>query len=273
MTDSLACYFKDIKRYKVLDKETMNELIIKAHNGDNRAKDKVINANLKFVVLLANKFKVKGMNVEDLISSGNIGLVKAVERFNPELNVPFTSYASYWIEQAMYKLIYDCRNTIRLPLTQRVIANKIAKATNEYIKENGATPSSSELSTILNIPVAKIDFLAKFNNKTASLDEPIGNGEDEYSQLQDMIASDYNLEEEVNIRLISKLLNESTSLLNNREHDVLCLLYGIYETSLSLKEVSDIFGVSKERIRQIRDKALTRLKEKFQYLENDLFSK
>ena len=106
MTDSLACYFKDIKKYKVLDKETLNELIIKAHNGDNRAKDKVINANLKFVILLANKFKIKGMNIEDLISSGNIGLIKAVERFNPKLNVPFTSYAAYWIEQSMYKLIY-----------------------------------------------------------------------------------------------------------------------------------------------------------------------
>lgn len=272
MTDSLACYFKDIKKYKVLDKETLNELIIKAHNGDNRAKDKVINANLKFVILLANKFKIKGMDIEDLISSGNIGLIKAIERFNPELNVPFTSYAAYWIEQSMYKLIYDCRNTIRLPLTQRVIANKIAKATNEYIKETGTAPSSTELSEILNIPVAKIDFLLKFNNRIASLDEPLGTSEEGYSQLQDTIPSDFNLEDEVNLNIISQSINSSTELLNNREHDVLCLLYGIYETALSLKEVSDIFGVSKERIRQLRDKALNRLKEKFKYLENDLFS-
>ena len=168
MTDSLACYFKDIKKYSLLDKDTMNELIIKAQNGDNRAKDKVITANLKFVILLANKFKIKGMDVEDLISSGNIGLVKAVEKFNPKLNVPFTSYAAYWIQQSMYKLIYDCRDTIRLPLTQRVIANKIAKVTNEYIKENGITPSTTEIANILGISVAKVDFLAKFNNVAIS---------------------------------------------------------------------------------------------------------
>lgn len=273
MTDSLACYFNDIKRYKVLDKETLNELIIKAHNGDNRAKDKVINANLKFVILLANKFKMKGMDVEDLISSGNIGLVKAVERFNPELNVPFTSYAAYWIEQSMYKLIYDCRNTIRLPLTQRTVANKIAKATNEFIKENGVKPTSSELSEILGIPIAKIEFLAQFTNRLASLDETLGTSDDGYSQLQDIIPSNYDLEEVVNMNLISQVVTEGTNILNNREYDILSLLYGIHGTSISLKEVSDMFGVSKERIRQIRDKALARLKEKFQYLQNDLFSK
>lgn len=273
MTDSLACYFKDIKRYKVLDKDTMNELIIKAHNGDNKAKDKVVRANLKFVILLANKFKIKGMDVEDLISSGNIGLIKAVERFNPEFNVPFTSYAAYWIEQSMYRLIYDCRGTIRLPLTQRAIVNKIAKATNAFIKENGVKPTSSELSEILDIPVSKIEFLIQFNNKTASLDEPIGNSDDGYNQLQDVIPSDYDLAESINTKLISQLITDGASALNNREYDVLSLLYGIHATTLSLKEVSDIFGVSKERIRQIRDKALLRLKEKFKYLKNDLFSK
>ena len=100
----------------------------------------------------------------------------------------------------------------------------------------------------------------------------MGNSEEGYSQLQDTIPSDFNLEDEVNLNIISQSINSSTELLNNREHDVLCLLYGIYETALSLKEVSDIFGVSKERIRQLRDKALNRLKEKFKYLENDLFS-
>lgn len=272
MTDSLACYFKDIKRYSLLDKDTMNELIIKAQNGDNRAKDKVITANLKFVILLANKFKIKGMDVEDLISSGNIGLVRAVEKFNPKLNVPFTSYAAYWIQQSMYKLIYDCRDTIRLPLTQRIIANKIAKTTNEYIKENGTTPSSTEIANILGISVAKVDFLAKFNNRAESLDKPVGN-EEGYSQLQDMIPSDYDVEEDISNNLIRKVVSEGTVMLNNREYDVVCLLYGIHETTLSLKEVADIFGVSKERIRQIRDRAFERLKDKFKYLERDLFSK
>ena len=272
MTESLSFYFKELRKCKILDKEEINRLIKKAQNGDTRARDKVVMSNLRFVVTLAKEFELKGMSLEDLIASGNEGSLHAITKFNPTKGVPFTSYASFWIKQAMYTLIYYNRDSIRLPLTQRVMANKIAKATNECIKKNGYIPSSTEIAQITGFKIKDIDYLARFNNRIKSLDEHIG-GEDEYSQLQDVIPSDYDLESEINSKLIEELINKSSTFISSRERDILNLLLGTYEVTLTLQEVANLYGITKERIRQIRDETLNKLRKRFKNLKNDLFSK
>lgn len=269
MTESLSYYFRELKKCKILDKEEINRLIVKAQAGDNRARDKIIMSNLRFVVTIAKSFEIKGMPLEDLISSGNEGLLHAITKFNPNKGASFISYASYWIKQAMYTLIYYNRDSIRLPLTQRVMANKIAKATNECIKKNGYIPSSTELSQITGIDIEDIDYLAKFNNRIKSLDEHIG-GEDTYSQLQDVIPSDYNLESEINYKLIEELIVKSAKFISSREKDILSLLFGVHNLTLTLQEVANLYGVTKERIRQIRDEALRKIRTRYKHLENDL---
>lgn len=271
MTESLAYYFKELKNCKILDKEEINRLIIKAQAGDNKARDKVVMSNLRFVVTLAKDFELKGMSLEDLISSGNEGLIHAISKYNPSKGVSFTFYASYWIKQAMYTLIYYNRDSIRLPLTQRVMANKIAKATNDCIKKNGYTPSSTEIAQLTGLKIEDIDYLSKFNNRIKSLDEHIG-GEDEYSQLQDIIPSDYDLESEVNTKLIEDLIVKSCTFISSRERDILNLLYGTYGLVLTLQEVANLYGISKERIRQIRDEALSKLRKRYKNLKSDIFS-
>ena len=263
MTDSLSSYYRELSKCKILDNEELNRLIVKAQQGDSRAIDTIVKSNLRFVVSLAKNFQVKGMDIEDLISSGNEGLLTAIKKFDPTRNVPFTSYAAFWIKQSMYYLIYYNRDSIRLPLTQRVKA----KVVNDCIKHNGYTPSTHEIATILGYKEATVDMLLKFGVRPRSLDETVC---EDGSQLQDLIPSSYNLEEEVNNRLINEMLEKASAILSNREKDIVNLLIGKFGLTLTLQEVADLYGVSKERIRQVRDRALNRLKEKFLYLTHDM---
>ena len=265
MKDALSILIKESRKFKIIDKEEIKILIDKAQRGDKIALDKVVKSNMRFVINLAKQFTIKGMDLDELIASGNEGLLTAIYKYDISKNVPFTSYAAFWIKQAMYTLIYYCRDTIRLPLTQIVIVNRIAKVVNATIKETGNKPTNAEIAAKLNIPVSKVDFLAKFSNRIHSLDEPIG-GNEEYSTLQEIIPSDYDIEEEINNKTIERALIEGMNILSCREQVILKLAFGIDVPVVSLTELGKLFGISKERIRQIRDKALYKLKEKFSYL-------
>lgn len=273
MNKSLADYYKELRACKILDKEELNRLILEAQKGNSKARDKVVMSTLRYVVTLAKSFEIKGMPIEDLIASGNEGLLIAITKFDPSKEVPFISYATFWIKQAMYTLIYYNRDTIRLPLTQRVIANKIAKVTNDCIKSEGYIPSSTEIAKQLNISVSVVDLLSKFNIKPTSLDEHLG-GEDAYSQVQDIIPSDYDLEYETNYKFIYKEVLKAIDKLATRDKDMIYLLMGTYGITLNLQEVANLYGITKERVRQLRDKALNKIKEKFKYVKAyDLFGK
>lgn len=272
MTESLLSYFHELSKCKILDKEELNRLIIASQNGDLRARDKVVKSNLRFVVTLAKSFNLKGMTLEDLISSGNEGLLIAISKYKPDKNVPFTSYAAYWIKQSMYYLIYYNRDTIRLPLTQRIMANKIAKCVNECVKTSGYTPTTIEISEKTGIPESTVDYLASFNIKPSSLDAKV-NSDEGSSQLQEIIPSEYNLEEEIHFKYVSELVQKVAKFLSNKEKDIINLSFGTYGTTLTLQEIANLYGVSKERIRQIKDKAIDRLRNKCKDLHIDIFSK
>lgn len=256
-------YFRDVAKYKMLDTETTNDLIVKAQKGDKVAKDKVVCANLRFVVKVAKPFQNKGIPLIDLISAGNCGLIKAVDYFDTKRGVKFLTYAIWWIKQAIYTSIYWQAREIRLPISQQILIIQIVDATNKFIKNNGRNPNTIELHELTNIPTEQIDYLSQFFNKLSSFDEYIG-GDEEHNQLGDVIPDkSVNVENEVNEHMVSKEIDGYLSKLTLREHDILLLCYGIGVPQMKVTKIGELFGLGRERVRQIRDKALERLRKRF----------
>ena len=263
-SDSLLnAYLRDISRYKVLEYSEVNELIKKAQNGDKEAREKVVNSNLRFVVTVAKQFQNRGLPLMDLISSGNEGLMKAVDKFDTERGVTFLSYAIWWIRQSIYNSIYWQAKEIRLPMSQQLLVNTITDCIDKFLKEHHRNPSSIEISEITEIPVEQIDFLAQFSNKLVSVDDFIG-GDEENSQVCDIIPDgEPPLEDIINKEYVTAELEDMLDQLTVREHDLICMYFGIGMSSVNPKVIADMYGVGGERIRQMKEAALAKIKRKF----------
>ena len=263
-SDSLLnAYLRDISRYKILEYSEVNELIKKAQNGDEKAREKVITSNLRFVVTVAKQFQNRGIPLMDLISSGNIGLSTAVDKFDTERGVTFLSYAIWWIRQSIYNSIYWQAKEIRLPMSQQLLVNTITDCIDKFLKEHHRNPSSIEISEITEIPVEQIDFLAQFSNKLVSVDDFIG-GDEENSQVCDIIPDgEPPLEDTINKEYITAELEGMLDQLTVREHDLICMYFGIGMSSVNPKVIADMYGVGGERIRQMKEAALAKIKRKF----------
>ena len=263
-SDSLLnAYLRDISRHKILEYSEVNELIKKAQKGDEKAREKVINSNLRFVVTVAKQFQNRGLPLMDLISSGNEGLMKAVDKFDTERGVTFLSYAIWWIRQSIYNSIYWQAKEIRLPMSQQLLVNTITDCIDKFLKEHHRNPSSIEISEITEIPVEQIDFLAQFSNKLVSVDDFIG-GDEENSQVCDIIPDgEPPLEDTINKEYITAELEGMLDQLTVREHDLICMYFGIGMSSVNPKVIADMYGVGGERIRQMKEAALAKIKRKF----------
>lgn len=263
-SDSLLnSYLRDISRYKILEYSEINELIEKAQAGDKQAREKVITSNLRFVVTVAKQFQNRGIPLMDLISSGNIGLSTAVDKFDTTRGVTFLSYAIWWIRQSIYNSIYWQAKEIRLPMSQQLLVNTITDTIDKFLKEYHRTPSSIEISEITEIPVEQIDFLSQYSNKLVSVDDFIG-GDEENSQVCDIIPGDEEpLEDTVNKEYVSNELQGILSRLTIREHDLIRMLFGIGMQKVNPKAIADMYGVGGERIRQMKEAALTKLRKRF----------
>lgn len=259
----LTAYLRDISRYKILECSEINELIEKAQQGDKIAREKVVNANLRFVVTVAKQFQNRGLPLMDLISSGNEGLMKAVDKFDTKRGVTFLSYAIWWIRQSIYNSIYWQAKEIRLPMSQQLLVNTITDCIDKFLKEHHRNPSSIEISEITEIPVEQIDFLAQYSNKLVSVDDFIG-GDEENSQVCDVIPGDEEpLEDVVNKQYVTDEIKGMLSRLTIREHDLLCMYFGIGMPKVNAKVIADMYGVGNERIRQMKEAALAKLKKRF----------
>ena len=259
----LTAYLRDISRYKILECSEINELIEKAQQGDEIAREKVVNANLRFVVTVAKQFQNRGLPLMDLISSGNEGLMKAVDKFDTKRGVTFLSYAIWWIRQSIYNSIYWQAKEIRLPMSQQLLVNTITDCIDKFLKEHHRSPSSIEISEITEIPIEQIDFLAQFSNKLVSVDDFIG-GDEENSQVCDVIPGDEEpLEDIVNKQYVTDEIKGMLSRLTIREHDLLCMYFGIGMPKVNAKVIADMYGVGNERIRQMKEAALAKLKKRF----------
>lgn len=263
-TDSLLnSYLRDISKYKILEVSEVNDLIIKAQSGDIEAKNKVIQSNLRFVVTIAKQFQNRGIPLMDLISSGNYGLIKSIDKFDIEKGVPFLSYAIWWIRQSIYNSIYWQSKEIRLPMSQQLLVNTIVDVTDRFLKEYHRNPSSIEISEITNIPTEQIDYLAQFSNKLVSVDDFIG-GDEDNNQVCDVIPDgEIPLEDQINKKYVTEELKNILSKLTIREHDLICMLYGIGMPTVNSKVIAEMFGVGGERIRQMKETALSKLRKRF----------
>ena len=258
----LNSYLKDIAKYKVLDSSEVAILISKAQAGDEKAREKVITSNLRFVVTIAKQFQNRGIPLMDLISAGTEGLIKSVDKFDVSRGTVFLTYAGWWIKQCIFNTIYAHSGNIRLPISQRLLLIKILDTTNEYVQKYSRNPSIEELSELTDIDPSNINFLLQFTNKSLSLDDYIG--DEEGNQLCDVIPDNSPLlDEQINKKLVIDNLDEMLDTLTDREHDLLRMLFGVDMEPVDPLVIADMYGVGKERIRQMKEAALDKLRKKF----------
>lgn len=261
--DLLNSYLKDISKYKVLDTSEVAILISRAQQGDEAARNKVITSNLRFVVTIAKQYQNRGVPLMDLIAAGTEGLIKSVDKFDVTRGTVFLTYAGWWIKQCIYNTIYAHGEEIRLPISQRLIVIKILDATNKFLQTYSRNPSVEELVELTGVDAAQIDFLSQYSNKLLSIDDFIG-GDEEGNQLCDVIPDEEApLDDQINRKFVLSDLDNMLDTLSNREQDLLRMYFGIGMDPVDSKTISEMFGVGKERIRQMKETALRRLKKKF----------
>jgi RNA polymerase primary sigma factor len=261
INDPVRMYLKEIGKMNLLTTEEEIELAKRVLEGDEEAKNELAEANLRLVVSIAKRYVGRGMLFLDLIQEGNIGLMKAVEKFDFEKGFKFSTYATWWIRQAITRAIADQARTIRVPVHMVETINKLARIQRQLLQELGREPTDEELAKKMNMPVDKIREIQKIGQEPVSLETPIGEEED--SHLGDFVPDESTMgpEEFATIEMLKEELSEVLLTLTDREEKVLRLRFGLDDgRARTLEEVGQIFGVTRERIRQIEAKALRKLR-------------
>ena len=258
--DSLDIYLNNISKEKSITPEDEKELARRIHHGDKQALDKLVRANLRFVVSVAKKYQDQGMGLSDLISEGNIGLVKAAEAFDETMNVKFISYAVWWIRQSILQAIAEQSRIVRLPLNQVGSVNKINRALNKFEQVNERRPSVDEISEEVDLPKEKIDEAININGRHVSVDAPFSEG-DESSLLDVLINDDSPMADRTLVlESLKAEINTALKSLTERERNIVEAFFGINQPELTLEEIGVKFGLTRERVRQIKEKAIRRLR-------------
>ncbi|MDR0370437.1 MAG: RNA polymerase sigma factor RpoD/SigA [Prevotellaceae bacterium] len=257
---SLDKYLQEIGREDLITVEEEVELAQRIRNGDRFALEKLTRANLRFVVSVAKQYQNQGLSLPDLINEGNLGLIKAAEKFDETRGFKFISYAVWWIRQSILQALAEQSRIVRLPLNQVGSLNKINKAFSKFEQENERRPSPEELAEELDIPVDKIADTMKVSGRHISVDAPFVEGEDN-SLLDVMVNDDSPNADRVLINeSLSKEIERALSTLTEREHEIVKKFFGIGVAEMTLEEIGDEFGLTRERVRQIKEKAIRRLR-------------
>ncbi|MBQ2329714.1 MAG: RNA polymerase sigma factor RpoD [Oscillospiraceae bacterium] len=259
--DPVRMYLKEIGKVKLLSPEEEVDLAVKMANGDEAAKQQMAEANLRLVVSIAKRYVGRGMQFLDLIQEGNLGLIKAVDKFNYQKGYKFSTYATWWIRQAITRAIADQARTIRIPVHMVETINKVIRVSRQLLQELGHDPSPEEIADEMNMPVDKVRDILKIAQEPVSLETPIGEEED--SHLGDFLEDENASEpaEVASFTLLKEQLMEVLDTLTPREKKVLELRFGIIDgRTRTLEEVGKEFNVTRERIRQIEAKALRKLR-------------
>ena len=259
--DSVRMYLKQIGRVKLLSAEQEQELAKRMLEGDEEAKNLLIESNLRLVVSIAKKYMNRGLSLLDLIQEGNIGLIKAVDKFDYSMGFKFSTYATWWIRQAISRAIADQARTIRIPVHMVETINKLNRIERQLIQDLGREPTTKELAEKMGLPEEKIRDIQKVSQDPVSIDKPVGEEED--SHLGDFIASDEaaSPDEVVSRELLKEEILVTLNTLSEREAKVLRRRFGLDDgRQRTLEEVGREFGVTRERIRQIEAKAIRKLR-------------
>jgi len=261
--DSVRMYLREIGRIPLLTTEEEVRLAKRSESGDETAKRKIAEANLRLVVSIAKKYIGRGLTLLDLIQEGNTGLLRAVEKFDYRKGYKFSTYATWWIRQAITRAIADQARTIRIPVHMVETINKLIRVQRQLVQDLGREPLPEEIAAEMQLPVDKVEHILKISQETVSLEAPVGEEED--SKLGDFIEDKVSMspEESAIYELMKGHVGESLVMLAPREQKILKMRFGLEEggRTHTLEEVGKEFGVTRERIRQIEAKALQKLKK------------
>lgn len=258
---SLDKYLQEIGREELISVEEEVELAQRIRKGDRAALEKLTRANLRFVVSVAKQYQNQGLSLPDLINEGNLGLIKAAEKFDETRGFKFISYAVWWIRQSILQALAEQSRIVRLPLNQVGSLNKINKAFSRFEQENERCPSPEELAEELDIPIDKITDTIKISGRHISVDAPFV--EDEDNSLLDVLVNEDSPVADrslINESLLTEI-NRALEILSEREREIIKMFFGIGYVEMTLEEIGDKFGLTRERVRQIKEKAIRRLRQ------------
>ena len=261
LDDPVRMYLKEIGQIKLLSAEEEVDLAKRVSEGEQAAKNKLTEANLRLVVSIAKKYSGRGLHILDLIQEGNTGLIRAVDKFDWTKGNKFSTYATWWIRQAITRAIADQARTIRVPVHMVEVINKATRCNRKLVQELGREPTVEEIAAELNLPVEKIIEANRTAADTLSLDTPVGDEED--TSIGSFVEDERTPgpADATSNALLAEALKEILDTLTDREADVLRMRFGMYDgRTHTLEEVGQIFGVTRERIRQIENKAIRKLR-------------
>jgi RNA polymerase primary sigma factor len=261
-SQSLEKYLQEIGKVDLLTPEEEVDLAKRIKEGDHAALDRLTNANLRFVVSVAKQYQNQGLSLSDLINEGNLGLIKAAQRFDETRGFKFISYAVWWIRQSILQALAEQSRIVRLPLNKVGSLNKINRAFSELEQEFEREPTPEELAELLDIPSEEVETTLGVAARHVSMDAPFAEGED--NSLLDVLENNSSPDTDAGLEYLESLRTEierSLSTLTDRQNDVIKLYFGIgIEHPMSLEDIGDKFGLTRERVRQIKDKAINKLR-------------
>ena len=262
---ALEKYLNDIGKIPLLSPEDEAELARRTRNGDQMALEKLTQANLRFVVSVAKQYQNQGLSLSDLINEGNVGLMKAAKRFDETKGFKFISYAVWWIRQSILQAIVEYSRLVRLPLNKVGSYNKVNEAFLSFVQEFEREPSNDELAEILGISPKEVNNMLRGNTRHVSVDAPI-NSDDSDATMLDLIAGEDNMSPDMELMEESLVeeVQQGLSILSPREIEVLSSYYGLNSyKALNLEEIGELYGLTRERVRQIKERAIRRLRKSY----------
>jgi RNA polymerase primary sigma factor len=261
-SQSLEKYLQEIGKVELISPEEEVKLAIRIKRGDQKALDKLTKANLRFVVSVAKQYQNQGLTLPDLINEGNLGLIKAAQRFDETRGFKFISYAVWWIRQSILQALAEQSRIVRLPLNKVGLTNRIQKAYSQLEQEFEREPSAEELAEILELDIEEVSSTLGIGGRHVSVDTPLSEGED--NTLIDVLENPNAERAELNIEHKESLKQEidrSLKTLTERQKEVICFFFGIgVDHPMSLEDIGERFNLTRERVRQIKDKAITKLR-------------
>ena len=259
-SDSLDKYLQEIGHEELISVEEEVELAQRIKKGDRKALEKLTKANLRFVVSVAKQYQNQGLSLPDLINEGNVGLIKAAEKFDETRGFKFISYAVWWIRQSILQAIAEQSRIVRLPLNQVGSVNKINRVLNKFEQEHERRPSIDEIADNVDIPHDKIEEAMKVNSRHVSVDAPFADGED--NSLLDVLPNNDSpmADRKLVLESLREEINRALQTLNERERNIIEAFFGINQQEMTLEEIGDKYGLTRERVRQIKEKAIRRLR-------------
>ena len=263
-SQSLDKYLQEIGHEELISVDEEVELAQKIRNGDKKALEKLTKANLRFVVSVAKQYQNQGLSLPDLINEGNLGLIKAAKKFDETRGFKFISYAVWWIRQSILQALAEQSRLVRLPLNQVGSVNKVSRAFNKFEQENERRPSIEEIAAEIDLPQDKIAEAIKVGNRQISVDAPFSDSDD--NSLLDILpnTSIPNADKGLDIESLKEEVNRALSTLNERERDILKDFFGLNGTELTLEEIGQKYGLTRDRVRHIKEKAIRRLRNSTQ---------